>query len=171
MKRLFILTLSLFLSTNFVYSKAAKKDLPFVKFNKTNFTLLFSEKNSQTNGQINEYYKKHETYTNWSELVAVHHFPNMYSPIEEAKLFREILGLASCPSAITVFEDENRAILDFILINDKKLPIILEFNVFKFEKHNACGTVAVQYAKRYVINNALENGYSWSGNNSIPNYT
>ncbi len=134
----------------------AENLLPKLNFNGSVYHLQYSDKNKQTGGFINEYYKGAESYNNWTELVAIHYFPNIYSPIEQAKLFRKALGEIYCPSALEVFDDDNKAMLDFVLINDKKLPIIIEFNVFKYEKSDIAGTVAYQYAKRYIINNPLE---------------
>ena len=57
----------------------------------------------------------------------------------------------NCPNAIKIDEKNNFALMDFILIDGKKLPIILEFNVFKFEKQQECGTIAMQYVKRYSV--------------------
>ena len=55
-----------------------------------------------------------------------------------------------------VTEDESSAIIDFLMIEDKKLPLILEFNIFKFQKDEQCGTIALQYVQRYQIASALE---------------
>lgn len=152
MKRIIVLIIFLLCGTMF----CSAADLPSVKFDGKVFTLYYSAKNSESGTFINEYYKPHEGYTSWSELISVHHFPNAYSPIDQAKAFRDYLGEGLCPSAIEVDEENNSAIIDFVLIDNKKLPIILEFNVFKYVKSLQCGTIAFQYAKRYRINNALE---------------
>ena len=46
--------------------------------------------------------------------------------------------------------------LYFLIIDKTRLPILVEFNVFKYGKSPVCGTVALQYAKRYRLNNPLE---------------
>ena len=157
MKRIFTtLLLSLILLTQTcVLAKANKSDLPTIKFNKSKYELLYSSKNKETNSYINEYYKHNESYTNWTELLAVHHFKNSYSPIDQAKLLKEGLSSMGCPSAIDVNEKNNTATIDFIIINTKQIPVIIEFNVFKYEKDPICGTIALQYAKRYLLNDRL----------------
>ena len=154
----FVLLFLCFALTSFVvYAENSDiSDIPKTKFDGKEYTLLYSAKNPDSGNFINEYYKNLETYTNWTELITIHHFPNSYSPIDCAKEFRNMLAEMNCPSALEEFEDENFAILDFILIDSKRLPIIIEFNVFKYEKDEICGTIAVQYAKRYRINSPLE---------------
>jgi hypothetical protein len=138
------------------FAKNVKTNMPCVKFNKQEYNLYYSSINSESNTRINEYYKPNESYTSWTELIAVHHYKNEYSPIDLAQLFRNYLSDNFCPSAMTIDEDDNSAILDFIVIENKKLPIVLEFNIFKYQKSADCGTIALQYAKRYRVNSALE---------------
>jgi hypothetical protein len=137
-------------------AKDTKSKMPTIKFNNETFSLYYSTKTPEKQSYFNEYYKTYENYANWTELISVHNYPNAYSPIEQAKLFRDYLGEMNCPSALDIDEENNSATLDFILINNKKLPIILEFNIFKYEKSPICGTNAIQYARRYRINNSLE---------------
>lgn len=151
-----ILLLFILFSLSFFNNFANAYTLPQLEFGGKKFNLFYSAKNHEIGTYMNEYFKPSETYATWSELVVVHHFPNAYSPIEQAMLMRDVLGEANCPSAILLNEEENTAILDFILMSDKKLPIVLEFNVFKYEKHPICGTSAIQYSKRFLIKNALE---------------
>ena len=153
---IFLVILIFFIAISDVQAKKQKSETPQIKFNGEKYTLLYSVKGSETNGYLNEYFKKNESYYTWKDILAVHHMPNAYSPIDEAKVLRDALGSMMCPSAIEIDEENNSAILDFIMINSNKLPIILEFNVFKYQKDSVCGTVALQYAKRYVVSNALE---------------
>lgn len=154
MKKILTVAILFLLSVNIVTAK--EKDNYRVKFDGVEYNLLYSTKNPELGGYLNEYYKWNETYNNWSEMVAIHHFPNAYSPIDQVKSFREYLGSLNCPSALTFDEDKNIALIDFIMINDHRLPIVLEFNVFKYEKSKKCGSVAVQYAKRYVVTTAFQ---------------
>lgn len=147
---------SLFLVFIFTISLVSAYSLPQLDIDGKKFKLYYSSKNPELGTYMNEYFKPAETYASWTELFVVHHYPNAYNPIEQAKFMREFLGELNYPSAITINEEENNAILDFILIADKKLPIVLEFNVFKYEKNEICGTSAIQYSKRFVIKNALE---------------
>ncbi len=135
---------------------AKEKDNYSIKFNGEVYKLLFSTKNKDFGGFLNEYYKPRETYNIWSEMVAIHHFPNAYSPIDQVKSFREYLGTMNCPSALTFDDKKNTAMIDFIMINDHQLPIVLEFNIFKYSKSKDCGSVALQYAKRYVVTTAFQ---------------
>ena len=59
------------------------------------------ERKSDFGGYLNEYYKKGDTYNIWSELVAVHHFPNAYSPIDRIKDFKDYFGSMNVPSSLT----------------------------------------------------------------------
>lgn len=156
MKRIVILFIIIFIGVSAVFAKTQKSEMPSIKFNGGKYSLLYSAKNPQTGAYMNEYYKPNEGYTSWNELIGVHYFPDAYSPIDQAKSFRAYLSEARCPSAIDVNENENTAVLDFMLMDTNKLPIILEFNIFKYEKSPVCGTIALQYAKRYRINNSLE---------------
>lgn len=150
--------LLLLLTTLMVQARTTSINVPGIRFNGHNFVLCFSKKSSESKGYINEYYKNSENYNNWTELIVVHHFPNAYQPIEQAKSLRDYLALLNCPSAIEVDEVGNTALLDFILVDNNKLPVILEFNAFKYEKSSICGTIAIQYAKRYYILNVDDVG-------------
>lgn len=149
-----ILTVVLLFSVNFVFAGENR----CIKYNKNFYNLVFSAKSSEHAGYYNQYLKHGETDKNWTEMIALHHFPNVYSPIDLAHTFREYLAQYKCPSALFIDEDNNICILDFLLIDDgmgnENHMIILEFNVFKYVKSKNCGTVAFQYAKRYQICNA-----------------
>ena len=106
-----------------MYAKGDKKDYT-LNFNGETFHLMYSVKNKDFGGYLNEYYKTGETYNVWSELVAVHHFPNAYSPIDRIKDFKDYLGSINVPSALTFDDKKNTAMIDFIIIADKKLPVI-----------------------------------------------
>ncbi len=152
MKRIVIITFCLLAMLPVLASNL----MPSLKLNGSKFTLYYSAKSPEIGSYINEYYKNGETYESWTELVAVHHFPTAYSPIDYAKSMSEYLSSMNCPCSIENDEENNQSLIDFILIDTSKLPIILEFNIFKYEKSPICGSVALQYAKRYLIYNMLE---------------
>ncbi len=127
-----------------------------LNFDGKEYYLRLSEKSAEHNGFYNQYYKAGEGIDNWTEMVAVHHFPNVFSPIEQAYNFREYLESFHCPSSLEADEENNTGMLDFILIDGHQLPIVLEFNIFKYEKSKACGTVAVQYAKKFEVYDTKE---------------
>ena len=122
-----------------------------LNFDGKEYYLRFSEKSAEHNGFYNQYYKAGEDMDNWTEMVAVHHFPNVFSPIEQAYNFREYLESFHCPSSLEADEENNTGMLDFILIDGHQLPIVLEFNIFKYEKSKNCGTIAFQYAKKFQV--------------------
>lgn len=158
MKRIIVLTV-IFLCSIFsgvVFAQDVEIKMPYIKFMGNKYTLFYSAKNQELNGYINEYYKQREGYTNWTELLGLHHYPNAFYPIEHAQAFKSYLNEKGIQTFIEADEEENSAILDFVIINDKKLPIVLEFNVFKYVKSPICGTLALQYAKRYLLSNGLE---------------
>ncbi|MCQ2754838.1 MAG: hypothetical protein MJ231_07305, partial [bacterium] len=109
---------------------------------------------------INEYYKPSETYTSWSELISVHHNPNTASPIEQAKALQKYLDNKSISNEIETDEDNNSAIVSFVMSDTKRVPIILEFNIFKYELDEICGTIAIQYTKRYIANDNIQADYA-----------
>ena len=80
----FVLLFLCFALTPFaVYAENSDiSDMPKTKFDGKEYTLLYSAKNPDSGNFINEYYKNLETYTNWTELITIHHFPNSYSPID-----------------------------------------------------------------------------------------
>ncbi len=147
MKKILIIFLVYFLSMSLSFAKGTKDYT--INFNGQKYHLLYSVKNKDFGGYLNEYYRLGETYNIWSDMVAVHHFPNAYSPIDRIQEFKEYLSSMNCPSSLTFDDKKNTAMIDFIIINDKNVPVILEFNVFKYKKSKKCGSVALQYAKRY----------------------
>lgn len=152
MKRILIITFLMFA----ILPVCASSLMPSLKLNGSKFTLYYSAKSPEIGSYINEYYKSGETYESWTELVVVHHFPTAYSPIDYAKSMSDYLASMNCPCSIENDEENNQSLIDFILIDSSRLPIILEFNIFKYEKSPICGSVALQYAKRYLIYNLLE---------------
>lgn len=151
MKKIFLLLLVFLFSAQLSFAKDYT-----IHFNGTKFHLLYSIKNKDFGGYLNEYYKKGETYNIWSELVAVHHFPNAYSPIDRVKEFKNYLGSMHVPNSLTFDDKKNTATIDFIMITEHRLPVILEFNIFKYEKSKKCGSVAIQYSKRYSATTAMQ---------------
>ena len=148
--------LLVFIFVLFTANVAFAGDNNSIIFNGTEYNLLFSEKSTEHNGYYNQYYKKGENEENWTEIIALHHFPNVYSPIAQAYNFKEYLGSYRCPCSMTIDESNNTGMIDFILIDGEKLPIIVEFNVFKYEKSKSCGTIAFQYAKKFEVYNTEE---------------
>ena len=144
MKKIFLFAFAFM----FLISGVQAKDYS-IKFNGEKYNLLYSAKNKDFGGYINEYFKRNETYNTWSEMIAVHHFPNAYSPIDRIKDFKNYLGSMNVPSALTFDDKKNTAMIDFIMISGNKMPIVMEFNIFKYEKSKKCGSIAIQYAKRY----------------------
>ena len=155
MKKIFVLLILIFLSVNTVYAEKHDKDYS-VRFNGTKYNLLYSIKNKDFGGYLNEYYKKGETYNIWSEMIAVHHFPNAYSPIDRIKDFKDYLGSMHVPSSLTFDDKKNTAMIDFIMISDHSMPIVIEFNIFKYEKSKKCGSIAIQYARRYTATTTMQ---------------
>ena len=151
MKKILILLFLLIISLQTVSAKNYT-----LKFNGEKYSLLYSAKNKDFGGYINEYFKPRETYNIWSEMIAVHHFPNAYSPIDRIRDFKNYLGSMNVPSSLTFDDIKNTAMIDFILISDKQMPIVMEFNIFKYEKSKKCGSIAVQYAKRYSAATTLQ---------------
>ena len=154
MKKILTLILILILSTSISWAKHEKEH--YLNFNGAKYRLLYSTKNADFGGYLNEYFKYGETYNVWSEMIAVHHFPNAYSPIDQIKALRDYLESMNCPSALTYNDKDNTAMIDFVMINSNQLPIVLEFNVFKYEKSDECGSVALQYVKRYAAKTAFQ---------------
>jgi len=159
MNKIIIFGIIFFLFTSgIVFAKSNKGNTPVIKFNGAKYFLMYSAKSSETGGYLNEYYKTNQTYASWNELIGVHHYPTAYYPIEHAKEFARYLNEAGIISSIEIDDENNTALLNFIITDKHKLPIIMEFNVFKYVKSPICGTVALQYAKRYRLNNPLEAG-------------
>lgn len=156
MKNLFLILISIFLTAGIVYAKSEQTKMPSINFNGTNFTLFYSAKSPKTGGFINEYYKTNQTYASWTELIGVHHYPSSFYPIEHAKEFAEYLNSNGVVTSIEIDDENNSALLYFVVADKHKLPIIIEFNVFKYVKNSVCGTTGVQFAKRYRLNSPLE---------------
>ncbi len=153
MMRIFLVLILLVLIVN----TANAQDEDFIRYNGKKYFLTYSGKSFEHNGYYNQYFKSGEDFDSWTEMIAIQHFPNVYSPIDLAYTYREFLVQYNCPSALWVDKDKNIGVLDFMLINDnesKKMPIILEFNVFRYSKSPMCGSVSVQYAKKCNIEDA-----------------
>lgn len=127
-----------------------------LNFQGEQYNLIYSYKSSEHNGYFNGYFKSGEDMNSWTEMVAVHHFPNVFSPIETAHNFKEYLAQLRCPCSISEDEKNNRGMIDCLIIDSDDLPIVLEFNVFKYEKHPECGTIALQYVKKFNVDNVLQ---------------
>ena len=157
MKRtIIVIVLALIFTCNFAYAKSNKNNMPYIKMNGSKFYLYYSAKSDETGSFINEYYKQNQSYASWDELIGLHHYPTAFYPIEHAKEFRDFLNASGSPATVEINDEDNSALLYFIVINNKRLPIVMEFNVFKLVKSPICGTVGFQYARRYLLNNALE---------------
>ena len=153
MRKILVLLFVFSLSISIAISK--EKDYS-LNFNGERYDLLYSVKDPEFGGYLNEYYKHGETYNIWSEMVAVHHFPNAYSPIDRIKDFKDYLAALHVPSSLTFDDKNNSAMIDFIMITTNKMPVVLEFNIFKYEKSKKCGSVAVQYVKRYSATTTMQ---------------
>ena len=129
--------------------------MPVIKFNKSEFSLYYSAKTADPDSYINEYYKKGQTYSTWNELMALHHYPDEDSPSDQAKMFKNYLTEKGIMSELEIFDDDT-AVLSFFAMNSKRIPILLEYNVFRFTEYSGGGTLGIQYAKRFRLNNALE---------------
>ena len=157
MNRIFVLIgLVMLLSCGFADAKSDKGIASPIKFNGTKFNLLYSAKSAETGGYLNEYYKANQTYASWTELIGVHHYPTAFYPIEHARDFTSYLESTGVATNIEVDEKNNTALVYFVITNDRRLPVIMEFNIFKYQKSPVCGTIGLQYAKRYCLNNPLE---------------
>lgn len=150
MNRLLVFLFCLIFSINLT---SAKDNLNSVSYNGNKYYLKYSEKSKEHNGYYNQYFKQNEDFDSWTEMIAVQHFPNVYSPIDLAHTFREYLEEYNCPSSLLIDEKDNVGVLDFILIDSKTENALLklEFNVFKYIKSPYCGSVSMQYAKKYSI--------------------
>ena len=149
MKRLLIVIFTFFSMVNIVCAE----DSDYIKYNGSKYYLLYSQKSNEHNGYYNQYFKKGEDFDFWTDMIAVQHFPNVYSPIDLAHTFRDYLGQYNCPSSLWIDDNKNTGMLDFILIDSdgKKLPITLEFNIFRYAKSPDCGSISIQYAKKYSV--------------------
>ena len=130
-KILFVLVLLFYSQAAFCMSSDKNYSL---HFNGKKYNLLYSVKNKDFGGYLNEYYKQGETYNIWTEMVAVHHFPNAYSPIDRIRDFKDYLSAMQVPSSLTFDDKRNSAMIDFVIITSHKMPVVLEFNIFKYEK-------------------------------------
>ena len=155
MKRILLALVVFVISVHIVHASDLNKDYSIL-FDKNRYHLLYSVKNPDFGGYLNEYYKKGETYNIWSEMVAVHHFPNAYSPIDRIKDFKDYLSSMQVPSSLTFDDKKNSALIDFVVITNNQMPVVLEFNIFKYEKSKKCGSVALQYVKRYSATTTMQ---------------
>ena len=154
MKKIFLILVLMFYS-QIAFCMGSDKNYS-IHFNGQKYNLLYSVKSQDFGGYLNEYYKQGETYNIWSEMVAVHHFPNAYSPIDRIRDFKDYLSSMQVPSSLTFDDKNNSAMIDFIIITSNKMPVVLEFNIFKYGKSKKCGSVAVQYVKRYAATTTMQ---------------
>ena len=133
-----------------------KKIKPF-KFDGKKFELLYSKKTDDS--YINEYYKELETYNNWTEMLAIHQFPKAESPVIQVKELKKYLDANGCPNNMKIDYMNNKAIIEFVIESKKRVPVIIEYNIFKY-KMTENGVLAEQYAKRYIARTAFEQEYA-----------
>ena len=155
MKRILFLIFCITIMIMPVLAENQSTEMPVIKFNKSEFSLYYSAKTAEPDSYINEYYKKNQTYTTWNELIALHHYPDAESPSEQAKMFKNYLTEKGIMSELEIYDDDS-AVLSFFAINSKRIPILLEYNVFRFTEYSEGGTLGIQYARRFRLNNVLE---------------
>ena len=151
MKKFLIIFIVLLVGVQPTFAKE-KKIKPY-KFDGKKFELLYSKKTDDT--YINEYYKELETYNNWTEMIALHQFTNAESPIMQVKELKKYLDTNNCKNNMEIDYLNNKALIEFVMESKKRIPVIIEYNVFKY-KMTENGVLAVQYAKRYVAKTAFE---------------
>lgn len=135
-----------------IFSLVYAASLQRINFDGKIFELKYSVKSSITHTYFNEYYRIKGTYDNWDELIGVYYFPQQTSYINYAKKFNnQILALGRKP-ILLINEKEGFAIIAF-LSGGGKIPTKAEYNTFKCQKSPKGGTIAMQYARRYFINN------------------
>lgn len=140
-----LISLSAYAATNIIFPS----QISFI--NKT-FVLKYSKKMPQFNSYMNEYYLPEQKYDNWTELIGVFDYPNANSPIQAAEMFVEHMKSKGQPAELIINEKENKAIAVF-MAGKRVIPTKIELNIFKYEKNPNGGLYALQYARRYFINN------------------
>lgn len=131
---------------------AAYAAQPRVNYEGKVFELKYSAKSSLASTYINEYYQLKEKYNNWTELIGVYYFPNQKSPLIYADNFRKQIVASGRPAELMENKKLNSAVLAF-MTQGGKLPTKIEFNIFKCEPAPKGGTICLQYARRYFLNN------------------
>lgn len=123
-----------------------------VKFNDKDFELKFSTDATLSGGYINEYIPKNQNLNTWVEMIAIHTFPNVPDPIKFAQNFGNMIKEQFKTKIYLITnEKENSAVLSFILPSNNKDSQFIEYNLWKYKKHNDGGIIGLQYAKRIYI--------------------
>ncbi len=129
---------------------------PSVNFDGKAYVLKYSAK-MQTGSYMNEYYLPAEKYGNWTKLIGVFDYPQMKDPINGAAIFLNSVKSKNTPGEMWVNKDKNSAVVSFIVITGGgNSPLKSEINFFRYEKSAKNGTIALQYAERYVIKTDAE---------------
>jgi hypothetical protein len=123
-----------------------------VRFDDKDFELKFATNATLSNGYIKEYIPKNQNLNKWEEMISIHTFPKVSDPKQFAQYLGDIVNKKyGAKFYLIINQKENMAVLSFILpSNDKNLPF-LEYNLWKYKKHNNGGIIGLQYAKRFYI--------------------
>jgi len=149
MKKIFAILLFVFVMTGCVFAKTQTQNQ--IKFDGKTYTLKFAEKSKLTDGYVNEYYKSSEKYSNWTEIMGVYHYPNYSSPIQLVSQFEKQLKQKGLSSTVFLNDKEGRAGIVF-MVAGKGPSEFLEYNIFKYEKYKGNQVIALQYARRFMVN-------------------
>jgi hypothetical protein len=110
------------------------------------FELKFSAEVPQSNGgYINEYYLPEADFSNWTEVVRVHYYPEV-EPINFATSFRRMIPQPIVHSHLTTNPNRNAALLSYLLNRQDGF----KFTIVKFENSPKGGTAVLQYTHRHA---------------------
>ena len=130
MKKILIVFL-LFLSMHFINKNIyAANTVNNFLFDCEKYNLVFSSKDPNTKGYINEYLRQQDNLTKWSKMISLYNYPALKDPISTASNFETYYKKTYPNSAIDVEKDKNKneAYVAFIITDGK----IIEFNYWRY---------------------------------------
>ncbi len=123
-----------------------------IKFDGKDYELKFSTSDALSGGCINEYIPKNQNLNKWVEMIAIHTLPNVSDPKQFAQNLGNIVNKKyGTKTYLIINKKGNMAVLSFILPNSNRGSQFLEYNLWKYKKHNNGGIIGLQYAKRIYI--------------------
>lgn len=135
---------------------------PKIIFDDEEYIFQSSDKTPSGDVYVNQYCKIDEDASNWTKKIVVIEYSNMVSPISIARSIEGNIKNANSQASAYVSEtsDGNVAYVDYLTLGQSKEANqmnVLEFSAYKLQKIPGNGVIALQFIKRYSVEDANSN--------------
>lgn len=135
---------------------------PKIIFDDEDYIFQSSDKTPSGDVYVNEYLRIDENASNWTKKIVVIEYSNMDSPMGIARSIEGHIKNANsqASSYVSGTSDDNVAYVDYLTLGQSKETNqmnVLEFNAYKLQKIPGDGVIALQFIKRYSLEDANSN--------------